>query len=300
MEWIKKEEGQYQVSTVAAEVDLWLQYTGWEKVVAISKHDLVATAVFTNIAAAAKPELERVLQSWERILQHSLNMLAAVGNYKDILKWWASPKNKAASQRPFERPEKKSIGWYSQIFARLLCYIIRTTPEYADEESETSVTFLELQLKWVKNVWKAAAIAGADNSNELDTALIGLIISLLAQDTSQLGLYESLVMYYLAICSINVQTKTFFLSFRYTPILAHMIWIIRLLMLEVAISEQGWPELGLQSRKEIGAIAGAVRERVYELRQGHLYEGSFSPASSILSQLALDLTLRLHILLRLY
>src|SRR5271156_2957757 len=65
-----------------------------------------------------------------------------------------------------------------------------------------------------------------------------------------------------------------------------MIWMIRLLMLEVAVSEQGWPELGLQSRKEIGAVAGAVAERIHELRKSHLCEGSFSPASSILSQLA--------------
>jgi hypothetical protein len=61
-----------------------------------------------------------------------------------------------------------------------------------------------------------------------------------------------------------------------------MIWIIRLLMLEVAVLEQGWPELGLQSRKEIGAVAGAVIDRIYELRRKHLYEGSFSPVSSIL------------------
>jgi hypothetical protein len=57
-------------------------------------------------------------------------------------------------------------------------------------------------------------------------------------------------------------------------------------MLEVAVSEQGWPELGLQSRKEIGAVAGAIVDRIHELRRNHLYKGSFSPASSILSQLA--------------
>jgi hypothetical protein len=57
-------------------------------------------------------------------------------------------------------------------------------------------------------------------------------------------------------------------------------------MLEVAVSEKGWPELGLQSRKEIGAVAGAVAERIHEFRKNHLCEGSFSPASSILSQLA--------------
>jgi hypothetical protein len=42
-----------------------------------------------------------------------------------------------------------------------------------------------------------------------------------------------------------------------------MIWIIRLLMLEVAVLKKGWPELGLQSRKEIGAVAGAVAERIH-------------------------------------
>jgi hypothetical protein len=62
--------------------------------------------------------------------------------------------------------------------------------------------------------------------------------------------------------------------------------MIRLLILEMAVSEQGWPEIGLESRKEIGAVAGAVAERIHDLRKRYLYEGFFSPVSSILSQLA--------------
>ena len=123
----------------------------------------------------------------------------------------------------------------------------------------------------------------AENDNELNTALLGLIISLLAQETSQLSLYKSLVMHYLAVQGVDTQTKAFYPSFRYTPFLAHMIWMIRLLILEVAVSEQGWLELGLQSRKEIGAVAGAVAERIHEFRKNHLCKGSFSPALSILS-----------------
>lgn len=284
-EWMKKEEGQYQVSTIAADSDPWLQYTGCEEVLAASKHNLVTTAAFADIATATEPELEQVLQSWERILQRSLTTLAAIDNYKDILKWWASPKNEAASQRPFERPQndKKTIPRYSQTFARLLCYVMRTAPE-VNKDTETGVTFSELQLLQVRNVREAVVVA--DNDNKLDTALLGLIISLLCQDTSQLRLYESPVMHYLAVRSVDVQTKRFFPSFRYTPILAHMIWMIRLLVLEVALPEQGWPALGIQSRTEIGAVAGAVAERVQQVRQNHLCEGSFSPASSILSQLA--------------
>jgi hypothetical protein len=64
----------------------WLQYRGWEEVLAESKHDLVKTTEFTATAADTEPELERVLYSWERILQCSLGTLVALGNYKDILK----------------------------------------------------------------------------------------------------------------------------------------------------------------------------------------------------------------------
>ena len=57
-------------------------------------------------------------------------------------------------------------------------------------------------------------------------------------------------------------------------------------MLEVTVSKQGWPELGLPSRKEIEAVVGVVAERIHESRRNHLYKGLFSLASSILSQLA--------------
>jgi hypothetical protein len=86
-EWMMEEEGQYQASTVATEIDPWLQYTGWEEVLAASKHDLVTTAAFTATATATEPELARLIQSWERILQRSLATLAAISKYKDILKW---------------------------------------------------------------------------------------------------------------------------------------------------------------------------------------------------------------------
>ena len=93
-------------------------------------------------------------------------------------------------------------------------------------------------------------------------------------------------MHYLAIRGVNMQTKRFYPSFQYTPILAHMLWIIRLLILKLTISEQGWPIVGIRSREEIRAVEGAVAERIHAKRKEHLYEGLFSPTSSILSQLA--------------
>lgn len=57
-------------------------------------------------------------------------------------------------------------------------------------------------------------------------------------------------------------------------------------MLEIAVSEHGWPELSIPSRTETRAVAGAVAVRIQKFRREYLCEGSFSPASSILSQLA--------------
>ena len=100
------------------------------------------------------------------------------------------------------------------------------------------------------------------NDNQLDTQLMKLVITLITQETSQLSMYESPVMHYLAVRGINPQTSRFYPCFQYTTILAQMLWVIRLLILELAVSEHGWPELNIPSRTETGAVAGAVAVRM--------------------------------------
>ncbi len=72
-------------------------------------------------------------------------------------------------------------------------------------------------------------------------------------------------MHYLAVRSVNPETQRFYPLFQFNPLSAYMIWMIRLLMLEVAVSEKGWPEQALESRKKIGAVAWAVAECAYKL-----------------------------------
>ena len=95
-------------------------------------------------------------------------------------------------------------------------------------------------------------------------------------------------MHYLAVRRVDPKTQGFYSSFRYTLYLAYMLWMIRLLVLESALSEQGWPRLGLPSRQEFVEEKGAVAvaERIQAVRREYLCEGSYTPASSILSQLA--------------
>ena len=104
----------------------------------------------------------------------------------------------------------------------MLCYVIRTAPDSFKDDTATGITFTADQWQCIKDVQDAAAVAVADK-HELDTRLIKLILILITQETSQLYLYESPIIHYLAMRGIDSQTSRFYLSFRYTPILAHMI-----------------------------------------------------------------------------
>jgi hypothetical protein len=103
------------------------------------------------------------------------------------------------------------------------------------------------------------------------------------QDTSRIGLYHSPMMHYLAVRGIDVASRSLRSAFFYTPILAGMLWINRLIMLEVAVPREPWPDLQLDSKADVESVP----DRIHQLRRLHLCEGSFSPTSSILTQLAM-------------
>jgi len=117
------------------EMDSWLQYTKWNEVLSQSKHNFVKTFHFTRMPDPEEPKLRRLLRAWKRIMERCLDTLADT-DHKDVLKWWASPKNEAASQRPFELPQNaKSIEKYSGFFEGFICYMMRTaaTDGWRDE-----------------------------------------------------------------------------------------------------------------------------------------------------------------------
>jgi hypothetical protein len=55
---------------------------------------------------------------------------------------------------------------------------------------------------------------------ELISELIGLYQLVLVHDTSRILLYDLLLIYYLAVRGFNTESKSFRVSFFYTPILA--------------------------------------------------------------------------------
>jgi superfamily II DNA helicase RecQ len=284
----------------STETDPWLRYTEWDEILAQSKHDLVATHAFTATATAAEPHLQRVETAASHVLRHCIETLECF-NHKDILKWWASPKRDSAHQVPFALLEKASFDKYKQTFIRLLLYVLRTMPaEDWNADTETGAMYTLAQWEAVQELMSvlgastpAAVAASEDRTDDdldpeplLTRAVMRLTVSLVTEDTSQFKLYETAIMHYMAVRAIDTATRTLRPPRTYTPLLAHMLWIIRLVMLEIAVSEDGWPALGIPNRFDTGSIPGGVVARVHEIREKHLIEGSFSPASAILTQLA--------------
>ncbi|TGO31480.1 hypothetical protein BHYA_0676g00010 [Botrytis hyacinthi] len=212
-----------------------------------------------------EPQLERLLHVWNRILERCLNTLEAT-DHKDTLKWWASPKNEAADQRPFEIPQNaKSVDKYSRIFACFIYYMMRTAPlENHTDETETGVKYTNAQWKCIQRIRnKLDENTPADDETE-DRSLINALMCL-------------------SVRGVDEQSQSLRSAFCYTPILAGMLWINRLIMLEVAVPCKPWPELQLHSKAEVDSVP----DRIHQLRALHLCEGSFSPTSSILTQLAM-------------
>ena len=143
-EWQVKAQGRRSriiAKPPTVELDPWLRYTEWNRVLNQSKHEIRKTSEYLREPDANEVELERVLQAWNRIFERGLNTLAAI-DHKDVLKWWGSPKNEVASQRPFELPQnKQTTAKYSKMWQQFICYSMRTAPADFDEETETGVTF---------------------------------------------------------------------------------------------------------------------------------------------------------------
>src|SRR5271154_2276528 len=149
-----------------------------------------------------------------------------------------------------------------------------------DTTTETGVRYTNAQWKCIQRIRSELDEELADDDTEdrsLTNALMCLCMLTVMQDTSRIRLYHSPMMHYLAVRGIDEQSQSLRSAFFYTPILAGMLWINRLILLEVAVPSEPWPELGLKSKADVESVS----DRIHTLRQSHLCEGSFSPTSSI-------------------
>jgi hypothetical protein len=259
----------------AQEIDPWLQYTGWETVLRRSKHDLMMTAKYARDPDVEETDLSRLIRAWGLIVERCLDTLAEM-DQKDALKWWASPKNEVASQRPFELPQSShTIVKYSKVWERFICYFMRTAPLTRwDDETETGVVYTQQQWNCIVKIREDLEEEVVEEEEEDDddeeddrptfadpvvTSLMNVVLLMIQQDTSNSGEYQSPMMHYLAVRGIHPETRGLMSTFHYTPILAGMLWMNRLLMLELTLPKDPWPEMGLVSKRNINNIPEVIQ-----------------------------------------
>ena len=270
------------------ELDSWLNYTKWHAVLSRSRYDMLQTYDFLRFPGPKETRLRHLLRAWNLIKTRALDTLEDV-DHKDTLKWWVSPKNEVASQHPFELPQSsRTLDKYSRIWEQFICYMVRTVPADSDEGTETGVVYTKEQRQAIENI---QGLLDDDLTSEglpaLADELMQLCRLVITQDLSAAKLYDSPLMHYLAVRGIDKKAEGFRGPMEYTNILAGVLWILQLLALELAIPSRPWPELGIPGKGELGKEKlASVGETIKTFRLAHLVEGLFSPASSILTQLA--------------
>jgi Orsellinic acid/F9775 biosynthesis cluster protein D len=274
-----------------AELDSWLQFTKWNAVLGRSKHNIVQTYHFRRKPDPDEPGLERLLVCWTRIFNRCLDTLADTDN-PDVLKWIASPKNESMSKRPFQLPQNaQTISKYSGLLEHFLCYVMRTAAlDVDEEETETGVYFTQKQRIVINNIRTMLKVNCLDDEytdesekdRELGEVLMHFCWMVLNQNMERETIYRSPLMHFLAVMGIDVTNECLRHSFVYTPYLAGVLWVSRLLMLEYALPLRAWPVSKVVARTDVAS----VRARIKEVREKRLCEGSFSPVSFILGQLA--------------
>ncbi len=267
-------------TSLVFELDSWLNYTKWHAVLSKSRYDMLQTYKFLRFPGPEESQLRHLLRAWDLIKARALDTLED-SDHKDALKWWVSPKNEVASQHPFELPQSsRTLDKYSRMWEQFICYMVRTVPADSDKPTKTGVVYTSEQRQAIEDIQDSLDNDGTNKGlPALANELMQLCRQVITQDLSVAKLYDSPLMHYLAVRGIDENAEGFRGPMDYTNILAGVLWMLRLLALELAIPSRPWPELGIPGKGELGkGKLASVGETIKTFRLAHLVEGSFSPA----------------------
>jgi len=127
---------------------------------------------------------------------------------------------------------------------------LRTAPlDIDDEETETGVYFPVRQRIVINNIRAILKVDCPDDEyidktekdKELGELLMHFCWMVLNQNIERETVYRSPLIYFLAVMGIDMSNECLRYSFVYTPYLAGVLWVSRLLMLEYALPLRAWP-----------------------------------------------------------
>jgi hypothetical protein len=149
------------------------------------------------------------------------------------------------SKPPFQLPQNaQTISKYSGLWEHFLCYSMRTAPMDADEEeTEMGVYFSRRQRIVINNIREMLKVGCLDDEytdeTEKDEGLGEVLMHfcwmVLNHNMERETVYRPPLMHFLAVMGIDAGAERLRHSFVYTPYLAGVLWVSRLLILEYAL-----------------------------------------------------------------
>ena len=93
-----------------------------------------------------------------------------------------------------------------------------------------------------------------EKDKELGELLMHFCWMVLNQNMERETVYRSPLMHFLAVMGIDVSAERLRHSFVYTPCLAGVLWVSRLLMLEYPLPLRAWPASKVVAREDVSSL----------------------------------------------
>ncbi|KAH8745513.1 hypothetical protein BGZ57DRAFT_975038 [Hyaloscypha finlandica] len=146
---------------------------------------------------------------------------------------------------------------------------MRTAPLDVDEEETVTGVYFPMRQRIViykiREMLKTNCLDNeytdeGERDQELTEALMHFCWMVLLQNMERETVYRSPLMYFLAVIGVDSAAETLRHSFVYTPYLAGVLWVNRLLMLEYALPLRVWPVTKLVARADVTSVRARVKE----------------------------------------
>ena len=195
---------------------------------------------------------------------------------------------------PFELPQRQATrARYRSYFNRFLCYVFRAWQVCkALKQSLGEVYGLrlsEMQVRTMESIWAGLAAEDPDSLTLFSSSRIAeTVFQLLVMfwtDLSTDGLLEGkAIVHFSGVLGIHPCELAYRTAYDYTPYLAALIWIGRLIILEYALPLRAYTTLDIPWPAR-ASYADQGRRLCAEVRPRYLQRGSLSPMGYLIERL---------------